>query len=264
MIIGIALYNCDQITALQAYNVAMEFFNVASIEITGAGYYQLLNNGDHPGDHDIIETTLEDLAQQIKCGNATAFRVYKEGIKQPWEASFGYMTNEFGSFHHIDVQLPDSIGGHDLITSFFTNSARNLLAPYGITYSTTDVLDAFYYATGDNFVTVFPYENTISWQRETPGLYQGTSRYTHSLLRMVYSHNLLNSNHMSLEIGGINLSDWISAGGVNRGKLQELDNNFTLWIVDNELIDELNELLGNAGLLISWQPPKNKIKKTIP
>lgn len=263
MITGIALYNCDKITALQAFDLAIEFFNFISLNITSAGYYQLLNNGDHPGDHDVIETTLEDLDRQIKSGDATAFRLYRQGAKQPWEASFGYMTDEFGSFHHIDAQFPSNAGDGELLTSFFIKLAQILRAPYGITYATANALDAFYYATGDNFVTVFPYENSIRWQQETPGLYQGDSRYTHSLLRMVYSHNLLNSNHMRLQIDGIDLKEWI-LNSVNRGALKELDNNLILWCVDNGFIDELNMQLGNAGLLISWQPVKSKFKKYIP
>lgn len=262
MITGIALYNCEKITALQAYNLAKEFFNFVSLEITDVGYYQFLKNGDHIGDHDFIETTLENLAHQIEIGNATAFRLSKKGIKQAWEASFGYMTNEFGSFHHIDAQFPSSRGSEEF-RSFFIKLSIESCAPYGIVYSTNDVLNAFYYATGNNFVTIFPYENPLPWQQETPGLYQGASRYTHSMLRMVYPHNLLNSNHMNMKIDGINLKEWVTCGA-NRGSLKEIDNNLFLWTVESTSIDELNNLLGNSGLLISWQQQKNITKKNIP
>lgn len=228
--------------------------------ITGAGYYKMLNDADHQGDHDIIEISFPDLKKRIKSNEVTAFRIYSEQKDvQPWNASFGYMTNEFGGFNYIDVQYPSVADDSKATTEFLSSLSDKIPCSYGINYRSDKVTKVFYYATGDNMVDIYQYENASLFKRECPGRFKGQERYKNTMLRMVYPINMINHYHLNIVIGSISLKEWISSDE-KHGSLEELNNNLWLWTVEDTELDEINRYLGEAGVLISWKPLT--IKKT--
>lgn len=255
---GMAVYNTESIDAKTACELGEKIFTDIGIPITGAGYYKMLKNGDHSGDHDIIEVSFPDLKEKIKNNAVTAFRIYSEQKNaQPWNASFGYMTNEFGGFNYIDIQYPSVAGDSKATTEFLSSLPDNIPYLYGIKYRSDKVTKAFYYATGDNMVNIYQYENASLFKRECPGRFKGRERYKNTMLRMVYPINMINSHHLDIIIENVNLKEWISSDE-KHGSLEGLSNNLWLWTVEDTELDEVNRYLGEAGLLISWKPLATK------
>lgn len=260
MYTGMAVYDTENINSKIACELGEGFFTDISIPITGAGYYRMLKEGDHPGDHDIIEISFSDLKEKINNNEVTAFRIYseKKGAR-PWHASFGYMTNEYGGFNYIDVQYPSIVDDPNITTKFLKSLSDKILYSYGIKYCADKITKALYYATGDNMVNIYQYENASLFKRECPGKFKGLERYKNTMIRMVYPVNLINNHHLNIIIGDISLKEWISSDD-KHGSLEELNNNLWLWTVEDTELDGVNKYLGELGLLISWKPLA--IKKT--
>lgn len=257
---GIAVYDTEKLASSTACELAEKFFADISMPITGAGYYKMLKNGDHPGDHDIIEIAFSELKEKIKNSEVSAFRIYSEYEDvQPWNASFGYMTSEFGGFNYIDVQFQSVADDLKVTTEFLSSLSEKIPYSYGIKYCSDKVTKAFYYSTGDNMVNIYHYENSSLFKRECPGRFKGKERYKDTLLRMVYPVNVINNHHFNIEIGSVNLKEWILSDE-KHGSLEELNNGMWLWTVEDDELDKLNKCLGEVGILISWKPPATKKK----
>ena len=262
---GIAIYNTENIDSKTACELGEKLLIDIGMPITGAGYYKMLKNGDHSGDHDIIEISFPDLREKINNNEVTAFRIYSEQKDaQPWSASFGYMTNEFGGFNYIDVQYPSISDDSKATTEFLISLSDNITCSYGIKYRSDKITKVFYYATGDNMVNIYEYENASLFKRECPGRFRGQERYKNTMLRMVYPINMINNHHLNILIESVSLREWISSNE-KHGSLQELNNNLWLWTVDDTELDEINRHLGEAGVLISWKPlPTKKTVRKLP
>ncbi|TDB42124.1 hypothetical protein [Photorhabdus khanii] len=262
MYTGIAIYNSKELSPIAAYELGSLFFSVFDITITGAGYYKYIKNGD---DHDLIEIPFSELKEKILSQEATAFRIYCEQENYtPWLSSFGYTTNEFGSFYHIDAQFPNKIDNHEKIISFIKLLVDKIKFSYGVIYDSDRVTKTFYYATGNNLVNIYPYENPSVFKRETPGRFNGKERYNDNMLRMVYLYNIINNFHLKINVGNANLKQWI-LGNKEHGSLEKLNDELWLWKVEKTYLDEINKFCGEAGILIAWkaQSPK-KIARKLP
>lgn len=253
MCTGIAMYDTSEITPLEACNAGESFFDAIGTRITTAGYYKYIN-GDYGLDIDLIETSLSDLKDKMISKEVTAFRLYSEQNGcSPWFASFGYMTDEFGSFHHIDAQCAIPIEDvYEKFVGFVENVSKKISYPYGIVYGAKRVADAFYYAEGENLVRLFPYENSSIFKKETPGRFKGEARYRGDMLRMVYPCSMLNEKHLRIKIQGMPLGEWI-ADEQGRGSLRKICNDLWLWEVGKDDIDHVSKLCGDAGILIAWK-----------
>lgn len=262
---GMAVYNTGNIDAKTACELGEKLFTDIGMPITGAGYYKMLKNGDHPGDHDIIEISFPDLKEKINNNDVAAFRIYSDQKDAPpWNASFGYITNEFGGFNYIDVQYPSVADDSEATTEFLSSLPDNIPYLYGIKYRSDKVTKAFYYATGDNMVNIYQYENTSLFKRECPGRFKGQERYKNTMLRMVYPINMINNHHLDIVIGNVSLKEWISSDE-KHGSLEGLNNNLWLWTVEDTELDEVNRCLGEAEVLISWKSPAiKKVPRKLP
>lgn len=262
---GMAVYNTENIDAKTACELGERLFANIGIPITGAGYYNILKTGNHEGDHDIIEVSFSDLKKRINNNAITAFRLYSEQKNAvPWNASFGYMTNEFGGFNYIDVQYPSVVDDSKATTEFLSALPDNIPCLYGIKYRSDKVTKALYYATGDNMVNIYQYENASLFKRECPGRFKGQERYKNTMLRMVYVINVINVNHLDIIVGSVSLKEWISSNK-KHGSIEKLNSNLWLWTVEDTDLDEVNRHLGEAGILISWKPlATKKIARKLP
>ncbi|NIF22085.1 hypothetical protein [Candidatus Pantoea multigeneris] len=265
MYTAIAIYGTENITPEEAFYFGKRFFECINLSVTKAGYYKYLTDGDHKGDHDIFDVSFSDLEKKINDREVTSFRLYndKKG-STPWLASFGYTTNEFGGFFHLDAQcISESLSYHEIICFIEELSISKSLS-YGIAYSCDKMSKAFYYAAGNNLANIFPYENSSLFKKETPGRFQGEEKYKNIMLRMVYPVNILNGSHILIDVGGIPLRDWISKDE-GRGVLKKLNNGSWLWQVEENSLESINKCLGDLGILISWRITSSKMAaKKIP
>lgn len=250
---GIALYNTDNIDLRAVCELGEKFFTDFGISITGASYYKKLEFGDHADDHEIIETSFLELKEKIKRNEISAFRIYSEckGVL-PWYSSFGYMTSEFGGFNYIDIQYPNKYKVVSDALDFFRLSSQKIKFSYGIQYNIDKVTKAFYYATGDNMVNVYEYENSSLFKRECAGRFKGQERYKGTMLRMVYQFNIVNNHHLDIQIKNVSLKEWI-LDDEKHGLLERLDNDLWLWKIESDGIDDINNYFGTLGVLISWK-----------
>lgn len=261
MCLAMALYGTECVSAELALRIGISFFSSHNLSITSAAYYEDLSDGDHDGDHDLVEVTLSELTDKIKGGVASSFRLYNEDHDAtPWFASYGFNTEKFGSFFHIDAQASGEEATLSSHIKFFREAAKENLALYGIVYQCDSVSNAFHYSSGENFISVYPFENSGIFKREVPGLYDGQERFKGDLLRMVYQINLLNSKHLSIDVAGKPLRQWI-LDDVSNGLLEDVTDSITIWLVEKEQLESVNEKLGKLDLLISWKQP---VAKTFP
>lgn len=261
---GIALYNTENIDLKTACELGEFFFTSVGIFITGAGYYKKLEAGDHSGDHDIIEVSFAELKEKIKNNEINAFRIYSEckGVL-PWYSSFGYMTSEFSGFSYIDIQYPNESNEVSKSVDLLKSLSERINFPYGIQYENDKVTKTFYYATGDNMVNIYEYENSSLFKKECAGRFKGQERYKNTMLRMVYPINIINNHHLDIKIENINLKEWILSDK-KHGSLEQLKNNLWMWKVKYNEIDKVNKYLGLLGILISWKDLSIKKIRKLP
>lgn len=259
MCLAMALYGVENVSSELALRLGMSFFSLMNVSITSAGYYEYLMDGDHVGDHDLIEVTLSELARKIEERSVSSFRLYNEseGLA-PWFASYGYSTNDFGSFFHIDAQSSGEQTTLENYTQFFREIAGKASISYGIAYRCESISKGYSYAAGENFVSIFPFESSGVFKKEVPGRYSGKERYKGALLRMVYEVNLLNSEHLMIDVAGVPLRQWILEDGDN-GVLEVLSESIAIWLVEEKKLSYVNERLGKLGLLVSWRTPEAKV-----
>jgi len=258
MSVALALYGVEEVNPKLALKFAKNFFACINLSITGAAYYRYLSDGDHVGDHDLVAVELTELEARVNNGTATAFRIYNEAAGAiPWFASFGYSTNDFGSFYHLDGQCSDDSVGLESLVKFVKDLSADIVVPYGIIYQCEKVSKAFSYAAGNNMVTIYPCENSSAFKKEVPGRFQGRERYKEDLLRMVYPVNVLSDRHLEADVAGVVLKDWIGES-VGRGALEPLTPSTWLWYVEADQLQDVNQSLGEAGILISWKKPDVK------
>jgi len=267
MCLAMALYGTENISPELALKLGMAYFSFINLPITGAAYYKYLSDGDHPGDHHLVEVSLEDLAERMAAGSALSFRLYNEsnGVI-PWRASYGYNADRFSSFYHIDAQSSGEQSSLDAYINFFKEAVRESPESpfYGIAYRSASVSKGFNYAAGENFVSVYPFENSGAFKKEVPGRHNGQERYKGELLRMVYEVNLLNARHLELNVSGVTLGDWILQG-YNNGVLEKISESIFVWVVQAGSLSAINEKLGKLGLLLAWKATAAKASaKKIP
>jgi len=256
---AMAVYGIERVTPEHAFEAGLLFFQAIGLAITGSGFYKFRSDKSEE-DIDFVEVSLADLKGEIRSGNATSFRLYCESNSGVlWDASFGYSTTDFGGFYHIDGQgLASSFGGEQFRSFIEAFTASNSL-DYAIFYSVDDVSDGFYYASGENLVSIYNYENPTLFSRETGGRFKGAERYRDKLLRMVYPINVIGEAHLKIQVGSCSLREWILSDS-RHGDLKLGVNDIWLWQVKVEELERINNLLGEHGVLISWKPPRSSKK----
>ncbi|MEB6589216.1 hypothetical protein MXM82_08725 [Pseudomonas asiatica] len=258
---AMAVYGVEKITPERAYEIGMLFFKIIGLTVTASGYYKYRKDRSEE-DVDFVETSLVDLKSKIESKNATSFRLYcesKDGIL--WDASFGYSTTDFGGFYHIDAQgLPSSFGELQFV-QFIEGICTSNSLDYAIFYSVDDVSEGLYYAEGENLVSIYSCENPTLFSRETGGRYKGAERYKKQILRMVYPINVINEGHLKLPVASFSLREWILSDS-RHGVLKPSSDNNWIWKVERKELEQVNNKLGEEGILISWKPsrPSRKVK----
>jgi hypothetical protein len=69
-----ALYGTEDISPELALKLGVSYFSFINLPVTGAAYYMYLPHGDHAGDHDLIDTTLEELTEKISSRHCVFFQ----------------------------------------------------------------------------------------------------------------------------------------------------------------------------------------------
>ena len=255
MYTGIALYGTNKTTAKNALSLGVSVFESLGLSVEKCAYNQYIKNGDHRGDHDLVDASFTELESLVVTDVIGSFRLYdeKKGYS-PWFASFGLSIDDFGNFHHIDIQLP-SLNEKEII-SLIDVIISTVSFDYGIIYPCDKSSKAFYYSTGDNLVSLYPFENSSLFNKETPGRFNGAETYRTSKLRMVYPFNMLNRNHLAINIGDSAFEEWVTVNKV--GNLNKLSEELWCWSISEQLIPQVNKLLGEAGVLISWKKEAKK------
>lgn len=243
MSIGIALYHTDNLSGQQAYHLATLFFKIINQNITDISYSDE-SNVYH-------SVTLDEIKQAIDAKAVKGFRFYSKDEKNPpWLASFGYTANAQEYFDYIDIQCDTAITENEIV-QFLQEAAALAFIPYGVVYTSDNVVDAYEYVMEEGVIAVPSYEQHFLWRDETPVFY-GSARYENSMLRMVYPCNLINSKHLKIVIDGKTLEDRIRSDE-HFGKLIPTPNNESfIWEVPTEQLEYVNKVCGQAGVLIAW------------
>lgn len=259
------MYDTGGTSPSDACVVGEAFFAAIGEKVTSAAYYHYVTI-DGELDVELKEVPLPELKAGLSSGEMKAFRLYAEKPgAQPWLASFGYMTDEFGGFHHIDAQYAADLDDvYTNLVQYLNDKVPQIACSYGMLYQAKKVADAFYYAEGENLARLFDYEDPTVFKRDAPGRFKGPARYRKDVLRMIYPCNVLNAAHLDIQIHGASLKEWI-ASEPERGTLTRIGNEQWLWEVDKHHVDSVNRSCGEAGILLAWKPPApQKARRALP
>ncbi|MFR0675982.1 hypothetical protein ACLUUI_20155 [Enterobacterales bacterium AW_CKDN230030176-1A_HGKHYDSX7] len=258
---ALAIYGIEENSPRQIYELGLIFFKVLGLKITAACYYKYREDRSEE-DLDLVDISLSDLKLAIDAGSATSFRLYHESSDGVlWDAGFGYSTEDFGGFYHIDAQGLSSCLNQEKFLEFASEFLKWGSMDYAIFYPADNVADAFDYAAGENFVSVYSCENPKLFRKETR-LFEGLERYKKETLRMVYSANVINGAHLEQRVGGCSLQAWILSDA-SHGSLGQETSGLWFWIVNDQDLEKVNSELGAQGLLISWRASSssNRLRK---
>ncbi|KHK50201.1 hypothetical protein PI87_23805 [Ralstonia sp. A12] len=265
MAAGLAIYDTGSISPIEACRIGEAFFDAIGERVANAAYYRYVTvNGEQ--DVELKEVPLPELRAGLSSGEMKAFRLYAEKPgAQPWLASFGYMTDEFGGFHHMDAQCTADLDDvYTKLVQYLNDEVPQIACSYGMLYQAKKVADAFYYAEGENLARLFDFEDPTVFKRDAPGRFKGPARYRKDILRMVYPCNVLNDSHLDIQIQGTSLKAWI-ANAPDRGALTSAGAGLWLWQVEGSNIDSVNRSCGEAGILLAWKPPApQKARRALP
>ncbi|MNJ36606.1 hypothetical protein GPJ81_10585 [Pseudomonas alkylphenolica] len=261
---AMAIYGIEKVTPERAYEMGLLFFRNIGLVVTASGYYKYRKDRSEE-DIDFVEVPLADLKDEIQAKNATSFRLYCENNSgELWDASFGFSTTDFGGFYHFDAQCVLPYFEKEKFIAFIEVLCESRELEYAIFYQVDDVSEGFYYAEGENLVSVYGYENPNSFSRETGGRFKGAERYRNKMLRMVYLVNVVNEGHLGLDVEGVILRDWILSDE-RHGTLNANASGMWIWEVEEKDLAYVNKILGESGVLISWKPSRpSKVSRFLP
>ena len=77
---------------------------------------------------------------------------------------------------------------------------------------------------------------------------------------MIYTANIINHHHLEIGVDNTTLKDWILSDK-SHGTLEKLSDKLWLWQVAENELDNINNFLGQLGLLISWKLPTPEPEK---
>ncbi|MCD8213836.1 MAG: hypothetical protein LUC34_07320 [Campylobacter sp.] len=161
----------------------------------------------------------------------------------------------------VDMQFFESELSMDdeRVCNLLSKILRNFEIKYGIGYQFEGRLTTAYLHIFGNGSEFYGYDNSLEWQGSLRDAAEaGFARK----LRMAYRANILNGEHLKLDISGQSLQEWIGANASN-GSLKRVNEN---WIrrFDGSQIDRVNQVIGAASALISWDPPVPKPRRRLP
>lgn len=265
--LGLAFYGIGGLSPELALKEGVSLFSMFGLEVKSACYYIYLAQGDHDGDHDVVEVHVDTLEEKIRSGDVSAFRIYHEnGDIDPWVASYGYSTNEFGNFPHIDVQVAlEPEKAFELAVKFLKGSQLVDKCGYGIGYGCGSVSKAFSYGSVHDLIKLYDFEETTKFKSLVRRASNCKDEGVSARLRMIYPLNVLSKEHLLLRVKDGSLEEWVEQNK-KIGSLERVGKERWLWSVKEEALECVNKYLGELGVLLSWRsrPAKGSLGKRLP
>lgn len=248
---GIVLYNTENISPYIALEFAEMLFSTLNVSVTNANYIKSLKqtrNGTC--DFKPVSISLKGLKNKMNRREVTAFDILNI-VNDKYYMSFYYFTKEFGENFDIRILYDSKFDHDDIILESIKNLAHYNYFSYGIKYTKcNDIYDAIDYAGGYDITTQFSYEKCFF--RNSRNLLNDNR-----LLRMIYTINIINHHHLKIQVNNTTLKEWILRNK-KHGTLEQWSNKLWLWkVVENEL-DNINNYLGQLGILIAWQESESE------
>jgi hypothetical protein len=253
---GIVLYNTENISPNIALEFAETLFSALNTPITEASYIKPIIRKTY-SDFNFVNISLKGLKRKINLQEATAFDVLNV-LADTCYLRLVYYTEEFGGRNDIYILYNNKLDHDGIVLELMKNFARQNYFSYGIKYSNCkDINRATEYAGGFNFTIVYPYEKYHFDEKKLDD---------NKRLRMIYTANIINCYHLEIGVDNTTLKDWILSN-TSHGTLEELSDKLWLWQVPENELDNINNFLGQLGLLISWKlptPDPEKPKRRLP
>lgn len=253
---GLALYDLENLTTKKAFDLSESFFRLIGKE-PDTVYYFYSHAPDKDGETvSAKDCSLEELKIKAEEGMVSNFRMSYSSSERLWDIglAFSAKESEFGEgMNYLEIQFLNQLLDLEAqaLKNLLLDLAKGTRISYGIGYQLWgSTADALAYALSLDSSRIYDYENSSEWLYQLPSRTDELPQY-HRQLRMVYRLNLLNRNHLNLEIDGLVLKDWIAARPEN-GHLEKLSDNNSLWYLAETELERVNQALGEAGHLISY------------
>ncbi len=201
----------------------------------------------------LVETDWQNYLRDPKSANIRFRAISASGTTE--------LTGGFDDGANVGFSLVDLAVRHQQplpeseIIDVIDHLSGQLSPSYGFAFTCTRPEQVVSYANGNAAVLFTGSEDPFSFIDDLSEWSGGEDSYKRTRLRMVYPYNLLNRDHLAISVAGQSLGDWIRAQD-DRGRIIELNSQFAVWIVPAETLQDINQLLGATGLLISWRPER--------
>jgi len=99
------------------------------------------------------------------------------------------------------------------------------------------------------------YWEGITPEKENSLFWRGEYHYKNGLLRYVYHLNFISQHTLNLKVyNGETLNEWILKN--HYGILIDIGKGAKIWEVPDEKLNEINDFLGESGIVVTWIKPK--------
>lgn len=264
---GIAFYGLpNDVDAQRLLTAALDFFAYLGLKPKSASY-----TIETPEDADgevlqLKNTSIAGLREALTSGKAQDFSLsLRPAGATQWTCSASFETTCFIADRaiHGDAAMlnctyyaTDRSQREHVFRRLAQQVTRCVQIPYGISYEVDgDLADVSSYAAGGSFQTIYSNESARAWMTQMPPGSANAPREYGQRMRMVYPCNLLGPAHLEQAVDGQSLGHWIGAQP-GRGSLEAMERGNTIWTVPPERLEEINQVLGEAGQLIGWQAKK--------
>lgn len=263
---GIALYGVDEISLNEALNLSQLFFEKIGIVPNSISYFYKHEQDENGETISMDIVNMSELRKKIDDGLASDFRISYFVNDLHWDISFSFSNKEtVWEMNYIDIQFLDSFLNikDELLVDILRSMFRVISVEYGIGFQLNGYTSyAFNYVFSLDNSKIFMYENASKWLYQLPFRTEEEPYYIKKL-RMVYPINIVSIEHLNQPVLTKTLENWILEEKRN-GQLIVLNAKNKLWIVENDELDRINNILGKAGLLISWKEIQSKPIKKLP
>lgn len=273
---GIAIYGLPDTDLAPILQVAIRFFKSMGVKPRDVGYTSSFSKDRYGESIGLGDASLDGLSKTIEDGDVKDFTIsYRARGAPHWSCSFSYKATYFlrrknpSEYSHplnsISIDYADkhlNISNSELVFELLSMLSSLFDICYGIVFQADGAPSAAGYVDATSYSSLFKNERPGLWQAQMPHRLNGERPAYISKLRMIYPYNIITDQHLSQLIDGMSLRAWIESDPL-RGQLRKI-NNSTIWTVDADQLQEMNDICGRAGILICWEEEKPKPVRRLP
>lgn len=195
---------------------------------------------DHPGDFDSRKISEKKLIEGIKNGEIDSYNMASTSDLRDLNGYFVYVNSEnYGGTANVTLHVP--IAREDIFGEISDALVQKIRAVYGFQTKSDSALKGVGYTLAS---TIYKNErsNFSSYLMKNKTIDQP---------RMIYLKNYLTNSQLEFESNGVSLRNFIASNFQDFPLIKLCEDIFTFEVSPDKITD-VNNVLGEAGFLVSW------------